>query len=70
LDQSLAEIEKQLDPSKFYRVNRKYFVQQNAIKKIKAYPKSKLQLELEPAIYDEIIISQESVAAFKEWMGR
>jgi len=70
LDQSLAEIEKQLDPSKFYRVNRKYFVQQNAIKKIKAYPKSKLQLELEPAIDDEIIISQESVAAFKEWMGR
>jgi len=70
LDQSLAEIEKQLDPSQFYRVNRKYFVQQAAIKKIKAYPKSKLQLELEPAINDEIIISQESVAAFKEWMGR
>ena len=35
LDQSLAEIEKQVDPAQFYRVNRKYFVQQNAIKKIK-----------------------------------
>lgn len=70
LDQSLAEIEKQLDPSHFYRVNRKYFVQQNAIKKIKSYPKSKLQLELEPAISDEIIISQENVTAFKEWMGQ
>ena len=70
LDQSLAEIEKQLDPSQFYRVNRKYFVQQNAIKKIKTYPKSKLQLELEPAINDEIIISQENVAAFKQWMGQ
>jgi DNA-binding LytR/AlgR family response regulator len=70
LDQSLAEIEKQLDPSHFYRVNRKYFVQQNAIKKIKSYPKSKLQLELEPAISEDIIISQENVAAFKEWMGQ
>lgn len=71
LDQSLAEIEKQLDPSHFYRINRKYFVQQNAIKKIKSYPKSKLQLELEPAISEDIIIiiSQENVAAFKEWMG-
>ena len=69
LDQSLSDIEKQLDSSQFYRVNRKYLVQMNAIKKIKTYPKSKLQLELEPAITDEIIISQENVAAFKEWMG-
>jgi two-component system, LytTR family, response regulator len=70
LDQSLADIEKQIDPSLFYRVNRKYLVQMNAIKKIKAFPKSKLQLELEPAINDEIIISQENVSAFKEWMGQ
>ena len=70
LDQSLAEIEKQLDPSHFYRVNRKYFVHQNAIKKIKSYPRSKLQLELEPAANEEIFISQENVSAFKEWMEK
>jgi len=70
LDQSLSDIEKQLDPSHFYRVNRKYLVQMNAIKKIKSYPKSKLQLELEPVIADEIIISQENVSAFKDWMGQ
>lgn len=68
LDQSLSDIEKQLDPSQFYRVNRKYLVQMNAIKKIKTYPKSKLQLELEPAIADEIIISQENASAFKTWI--
>lgn len=70
LDQSLSDIEKQLDPVLFYRINRKYLVQMNAIKKIKTWPKSKLQIELEPAIADEIIISQENVAAFKEWMGQ
>jgi two-component system, LytTR family, response regulator len=70
LDQSLSEIEKQLDPSSFYRINRKYILQQNAIKKIRTYPKSKLQVELEPAIQEDIIISQENVAAFKEWMGQ
>ena len=69
LDQSLADIEKQLDPVQFYRVNRKYIIQLSAIKKIKSYSKSKLLLEVEPIISDEIIISQESVAAFKEWMG-
>jgi two-component system LytT family response regulator len=69
LDQSLADIEKQLDPSQFYRVNRKYLARLTAIKKIKTYPKSKLQLELEPPVSEDIIISQENVAAFKEWMG-
>lgn len=69
LDQSLADIEKQLDPSVFYRVNRKYLVNHNAIKKIKSWPKSKLQVELDPGTAEEVIISQENVAAFKEWMG-
>jgi len=70
LDQSLSDIEKQLDPSQFYRVNRKYLVQLSAIKKIKTYPKSKLQLEVEPVTNEEIVISQENVSAFKEWMGQ
>ncbi|MFI5130891.1 MAG: LytR/AlgR family response regulator transcription factor [Chitinophagales bacterium] len=69
LDQSLADIEKQLDPAQFYRVNRKYLIQLNAIKKIKTWPKSKLLLEVEPVVKEDIIISQENVSAFKEWMG-
>ncbi|MET0464227.1 MAG: LytTR family DNA-binding domain-containing protein [Chitinophagaceae bacterium] len=69
LDQSLSEIEKQLDPLMFYRVNRKYLVHLNAIKKIRTFPKSKLQLELEPEINEDIIISQDNVTAFKEWMS-
>jgi two-component system LytT family response regulator len=70
LDQSLADLEKQLDPVHFYRVNRKYLVQQNAIIKIKSYPKSKLQLELDPPPSEDVIISQENVFDFKEWMNK
>jgi two-component system, LytTR family, response regulator len=69
LDQSLADIEKLLDPAQFYRVNRKYLVQQNAIRRMKAHAKSKLLLELEPATAEEVVISQENLTAFKEWMG-
>ena len=69
LDQSLADIEKQLDPAQFYRVNRKYLINLNAIRKIKSYPKSKLQLEIDPVVNEDVIISQENVASFKEWMG-
>ena len=69
LDQSLSDIEKQLDPSMFYRVNRKFLVNMNAIKKIRSYAKSKLLLEVEPPVNEEVVVSQENVVAFKEWMG-
>lgn len=69
LDISLSDIEKQIDPVLFYRINRKYLVNMSAIKRIKSYPKSKLEVELDPPVNDEIIISQENVAAFKDWMG-
>jgi len=70
MDQSLADIETQVDPAVFYRVNRKYLVNMSAIKRIKAYPKSKLLLEISPLVTEEIIISQENAAAFKQWMGQ
>jgi two-component system, LytTR family, response regulator len=69
LDKSLADLENEIDPAIFYRVNRKFLINIAAIKKIKACAKSKLQLEVEPPQPDEIIISQEGVSAFKEWMG-
>ena len=70
MDQSLADIETQVDPTAFYRVNRKYLVNMSAIKRIKAYPKSKLLLEVVPLVTEDIIISQENAAAFKHWMGQ
>ncbi|NII24539.1 response regulator transcription factor [Pseudoflavitalea sp. X16] len=70
LDQSLSDIEMQLDTTLFYRVNRKYLINMSAIKRIKTYPKSKLLLEVEPSLQEEIVISQENVTAFKQWMGQ
>jgi len=70
LDESLSELEEQLDLSMFYRVNRKYLVNVNAIQRIRSYPKSKLQLDLIPAVEEEVLIAQENVASFKDWMNR
>jgi two-component system LytT family response regulator len=68
LDQSLSDLESQTDPSLFYRVNRKYLVNMNAIKRIKAFGKGKLSLEVDPGVEEEIIISQEAAADFKQWL--
>ncbi|HET7898587.1 MAG TPA: LytTR family DNA-binding domain-containing protein, partial [Flavisolibacter sp.] len=68
LDQSLAEMESQVDPALFYRVNRKYLVNMNAIRRIKTFGKGKLVLEVDPGVDEEIVISQDAAAAFKQWM--
>ena len=69
LDKSLADLEKELDPTQFYRVNRKFLVNVNAIRRIRSYSKSKLLLEISPVVAEEVIVSQENAAAFKAWMG-
>jgi DNA-binding LytR/AlgR family response regulator len=69
LDHSLSELEKQLDPADFNRVNRKFIVHRKAILRAKAYSKSKLLLDIVPAISEDVIISQEYLNRFKEWFG-
>lgn len=69
LDKSLTELMVALDKQLFYRVNRKFVVNQNAIKTMRILSKSKLRLELTPPIDEEIIISQDQVSNFKKWLS-
>lgn len=68
VDQTLTELEKQLEPAMFFRANRKFIININSIKKIRSVPKSKLLLELAPATDDEVVVSQENASAFKSWL--
>ncbi len=65
-----ADLEKELAPAQFFRINRKYLVSINAVKKIQSIGKGKLWVELSPAVDEEIAISNENVAGFKAWVDR
>lgn len=67
---SLSELEKKLNPQKFFRVNRKYIANINHIKKISLLFKSKLILKIEGCSDDYIIVSQERSALLKELLGK
>ncbi len=69
LDNSLSEIAKQINPFDFFRINRKYLVHINSIKKINSLPKSKLLIEIIPMPPDELIISSDNSNEFKKWMS-
>lgn len=69
IDGTLDEVDSGLDPLKFYRVNRKFYVNINAIKDIISYTNSRLKLVLHSFSESEIIVSREKVKDFKKWIG-
>jgi two-component system LytT family response regulator len=69
-DGSLAELEQSLDPTRFFRVNRKYLVQRRSIARYRSYFKGRTLLTLEPPAAEDVVVSQESGAAFRNWIGR
>jgi DNA-binding LytR/AlgR family response regulator len=70
LDRSLSDIEKDLEPSVFFRINRKYLVSINSISRISFFGKGKLNVLLSPPADEEVVISSETAAAFKAWMDK
>ena len=68
LESSLEYWQEQLNPEHFFRVNRTYIVQINAIKDIIAYSNSRLKLILNSYNETEIIVSRERVKDFKSWI--
>jgi two-component system, LytTR family, response regulator LytT len=69
LDTTLESLEKELEPSHFFRVSRKFIIAHSSIKDIVVYSNSRLQISLKTYKNDEIIVSRERVGDFKEWLG-
>ena len=68
VDYTLEELEKLLDPTFFFRLNRQYIATLPAVQKIHTYFNGKLKLELKPEAAQEIFISREKAPFFKEWL--
>lgn len=69
VETSLEDLEHQVSPEDYYRVNRKFLVNLKAIKDIVAYNNSRFKLKLHHYREDEIIVARERVKAFKDWLG-
>lgn len=68
LDQTLEQLENDLDPNAFYRINRKFFVNINAIKDMVSYTNSRLQIKLNSYNEQDVIVARERVKDFKSWL--
>lgn len=69
LDESLDRLEKQLDPERFFRLNRQLILHFDSIKELVAYSKSRVKVVLDPPFAEEAIVSSERSAEFKRWLA-
>src|SRR5690242_3177782 len=70
VDYTMDELEDMLDPSRYFRISRSFYVSINSIDQIHDYFGNRLLLNLKPAVDKESIVSREKVTDFKQWMGK
>ncbi|MDJ1469834.1 LytTR family DNA-binding domain-containing protein [Cytophagaceae bacterium DM2B3-1] len=70
VDYTMDELETELDPKYFFRINRSFIVSQTTIDQIQNYFGNRLALTLKPVCDKEVLVSREKVSDFKEWMGK
>jgi len=68
LDNTLEQLEDELEPLTFFRINRKFFVNINAIKDMVSYTNSRLQIKLKSYNEQDVIVARERVKDFKAWL--
>ncbi len=69
LDESLDRLEPQLDPEKFFRLNRQVIVHFQSIKELLAYSKSRVKVIMDPPYGEDAVVSSERSAEFKRWLA-
>lgn len=70
VDYTMDELEEMLDPEKYFRISRSFYVSINSVDKIDDYFGNRLILGLKPAVDKEALVSREKVTEFKKWMGK
>jgi DNA-binding LytR/AlgR family response regulator len=62
-------LEEQLQPTKFYRINRHLLVNIDAVQKVHTWLGGRLKLELTLPTTAETVVSRDRVNGFKDWLG-
>lgn len=70
VDYTMDELEEMLDPERYFRISRSFYVSINSIDKIDDYFGNRLILQLKPVVDKEALVSREKVTDFKKWMGK
>lgn len=69
VDFTLEQLQEQLDPVLFFRVNRQFIVLRKSILEVSFYFNGRLLVKTRPAATEQMLISKARVPEFKAWMN-
>ena len=70
LQQTLDDLEDELDPDLFFRANRQYIINVNGIQMIQNGVNGKLKILLKKGQLNEVIVSKDKAPLLKKWLDR
>lgn len=70
VDRTLADLSRELDPSRFFRVNRSQIVALETVVGFSTAGKGRLRLALGDPVGGEVLVSAEHAEAFRRWLDR
>lgn len=68
VNEALSSLDTKLNPKQFYKVNRKFIINREAIKNAVSHTNSRFKIELKNDCNAEIIVSRERSKDFKKWL--
>lgn len=68
VNHSLEQIQNSLSEKQFFRLNRQYLVNFNAIKEVEHYLARKLLVNLAVPVKEKLLVSKEKVTSFLHWL--
>ena len=70
LDNSLDEIAKSVDPSLYFRINRKFVVSAESLLEITSWSNSRLRLVIKGMESQMVVVARERTTEFKQWLDQ
>ncbi|PKO97919.1 MAG: DNA-binding response regulator [Bacteroidetes bacterium HGW-Bacteroidetes-9] len=68
IDYTLDQVSLQLDPKRFFRINRSYIAAIQNIGKVSRYFNGRLLIEINPAAQEQVFVSRAKAQEFIEWL--
>jgi two-component system response regulator LytT len=68
IPKTLRDLTMALDPTDFYRINKKYLVHIESLRKFKLCIAGRIEVELFPATREKVFINQVRMQEFRKWV--
>ena len=69
VNKKLENIELELNPENFLRINRQFIVNKKAVKKLQFHFNGKLIADIEPPFHDRVLVSKLKASEVKSWLN-